>query len=469
MSETAVVQGTGPDSEASIRHNAARHGFLPIPLRSVPCDAFEGIAVYLRRTDLKPGDEPYVLYRNAELAFTEEDRKRLTRGGVGVVYIRIADHGTFRRRTETLLSGMVVDPQRSLAEKAEIVYEIGLELINDVLQDTDLSVQSERIANVSRCVATLVLSNDDAFSHLFATSHHDFYTATHMINVGTWVVPLAFAMGYRDQDRLSEICQAGMLHDIGKVFVAPELLNKVDPLTDEEWARIRHHPERGWEHLNLFDAIPALVREVCRQHHERMDGSGYPDGLQGDEIHDVSRMCAIVDAFDAMTAVRPFKDSSLSVSEALIRIKSESPSKFDPDVVTAWLGLMSRVSDRDLGTQGAVDDAPDGRPIEHERRRHKRFRCDCVARVEVLREIHNKGWETEAIIKMKVVNISRFGMGLVSPKPVEPGRRMRIRMDGFGAQGQTAKVVEATSVRCREMDSGTFEIGVELKPLARPR
>ena len=107
--------------------------------------------------------------------------------------------------------------------------------MNEVLSDPDLQKYSAQIQGVSRAVTTLVLNDAQAFGHLFAAAHHDFYTATHMVNVATWMVPVSHALGYRDHDELCRICQAGLLHDLGKVRIPAEVLNKPEPLSEEDW------------------------------------------------------------------------------------------------------------------------------------------------------------------------------------------------------------------------------------------
>ena len=306
-SVTAASRGPG------VAEFSARAGFLPVPLRHVPASAFRGIAVYLRRDDESPEGSDggvFTLYRAADVEFTPQDRRRLMNTANRCVYIRIADHVRFRDQTETTLLETVGDATKALSEKSAIVYETSLTLIDELLAEADLNAHAQRLDNVARAVTTLAISDNGAFAQLFATLRHDYYTATHMVNVGTWMVPLAYTLGWRDPGDLARICQAGLLHDIGKIFIEAEILNKTERLSPDDWKRIREHPVRGYDHLRAFDSVHPLIQEVCRQHHERLDGGGYPDGLRGEEIHRISRICAVVDSFDAMTALRPYKASS---------------------------------------------------------------------------------------------------------------------------------------------------------------
>jgi HD-GYP domain-containing protein (c-di-GMP phosphodiesterase class II) len=133
------------------------------------------------------------------------------------------------------LLSTVDDPSLSISVKSEIVYETSVELVNELLSEPELLAKSPRLENVSRATTMLVLNDPSAFSHLFAASHHDFYTATHMVNVATWMVPLAHAMGHRDTNELNTICQAGILHDVGKIYIPTETLNRKGKLSDAEF------------------------------------------------------------------------------------------------------------------------------------------------------------------------------------------------------------------------------------------
>ncbi len=399
-----------------------------------------------------------MLYRGTKLAFTPEDRQRLLDVGRRFVYVRITDQERFRTQSEDSILTTVQDPTRALSERSAIVYETSIELVHELLADPDALAQSPRLQNVSRAVALLVLSESRAFSHLFAAAHHDFYTATHMVNVGTWMVPLGYALGHREPDELARMCQAGLLHDLGKVFVPEQLLNKRERLTDDDWATIRRHPALGAAHLAAFDTVDPLAVITAREHHERLDGSGYPEGLRGDEIKTVSRICAVVDSFDAMTALRPFKRRTMSVSDAILALKAETPAKYDPQVVDAWLGLLSAVNDQDIVLRTAAGGSPTEGAAD-ERRRNKRYRCECPARIHVLRRSLEGGLDEAPGLQVTVHNVSRFGLGLLSPQPLTVGEEVRVYLQG---QNWAGRIVHGQTVRCRAYSDGFFEVGVSL-------
>ncbi len=139
------------------------------------------------------------------------------------------------------------------------------------------------------------------------------------------------------------------LHDLGKLGISRAILSKPGPLDKREWEEVKRHPEIGYR---IAQASPELlpVAEGILAHHERFDGSGYPQGLKGEEIPLLARIIAIVDAFDAMTNARPYR-KALTEEEALEEVKRNAGSQFDPHLVEIFLKLMG---ENPRGTGGNV-------------------------------------------------------------------------------------------------------------------
>ncbi|UCG34081.1 MAG: HD domain-containing protein [Phycisphaerales bacterium] len=451
------------------RLSSAREGFLPIPIKNVPIEALAGIAIHLRTADrgeTSDAQGPFALYRSVDVPFTEQDRARLMANGVRFLYIPIADQRVFREQIETRLTDMVHSPTLAVSEVSALIYETSVELVNELLADPDYNAISPRLERVSRAVTTLVIDNASAFAHLFTASYHDFYTATHMVNVATWMVPVAYTVGYTDPDELTDICKAGLLHDIGKVYVSEQTLNKHGPLSDEEWELLKTHTQRGLEHLDQFESVPGLVKTVCHQHHERLDGSGYPLGLRADQIHPISRICALVDSFDAMTAFRPFKEQTLSVSQAVDILKQETPNRYDPRIVEAWLALLGTVAPVQDGAIPAGvpalsaegHDAGEPRP---ELRQHPRSPLFCPARVHVLEKSSTVLVEGRGV-QVVAHNISRGGMAFLTQMPIPVGQLIRVYLH---IREWSRHFLEGECVRCHSYREGWYQVGMRFTRL----
>jgi diguanylate cyclase (GGDEF)-like protein/putative nucleotidyltransferase with HDIG domain len=164
----------------------------------------------------------------------------------------------------------------------------------------------------------------------------DPFTYGHSRKVSSYAMSLAEAIGLTSE-KVAVVSTAALLHDIGKIGVPDEVLNKVDKLEPEAWELIRTHPKLSTtivgHVVSLVSCLPAILH-----HHERWDGGGYPAGLKGDEIPVEARVLAIADAFDAMTSSRPYRNK-LSYKKVLKELKNCSGTQFDPKLIEAFMPI----------------------------------------------------------------------------------------------------------------------------------
>jgi putative nucleotidyltransferase with HDIG domain len=159
------------------------------------------------------------------------------------------------------------------------------------------------------------------------------WTAGHSKRVTQYALMLAEELGWQ-KESLEELRIAGLLHDIGKIGVPGSILNKVGKLSEEEYPIIKRHPEDGAQILSRIRMLRPYI-PIIRYHHEWMDGNGYPDGLRGSEIPLGARILAIADAYDAMTADRPYRQG-FPKEEAVQRLVKAAGTQFDPELVDAF-------------------------------------------------------------------------------------------------------------------------------------
>ncbi len=194
-----------------------------------------------------------------------------------------------------------------------------------------------------------------------AVGAKDPYTRWHSRRVGRYARAIARGLGLSPPDQAA-VALAGELHDVGKIGVPDELLHKAGPLTPEERCRLLDHTVIGERILAPLLADRPEVLAAVRWHHERMDGSGYPDGLLGHSIPVIPRILAVADAFDAMTSARPYRPP-LPRSVALAELRREVGAQFDPDCVRAFLALLSaRLAGRCLRRRRGLWPAAQARP-----------------------------------------------------------------------------------------------------------
>jgi two-component system cell cycle response regulator len=169
-------------------------------------------------------------------------------------------------------------------------------------------------------------------------SHRNPDLRPHSANVASWCEAVGRRLGL-DEEELAPLLVAAPLHDIGKAAIPDAILNKPGPLDDEEWSFIRRHTLIG---DRVLRAAPALAgaASLVRHSHECWDGSGYPDGIRGEDIPIGSRIIAVCDAYDAMVTERPYC-RAMSTEEAIAELRREAGSQFDPAVVEAFIGLVA--------------------------------------------------------------------------------------------------------------------------------
>jgi putative nucleotidyltransferase with HDIG domain len=165
----------------------------------------------------------------------------------------------------------------------------------------------------------------------------DMYTQGHCVRVADLSCALWARVMPEDEINLFWFRIGALLHDVGKIVVPAEVLNKPGKLTEVEWNLMKSHTTAGVELLADIE-FPVDVRPIVESHHERWDGRGYPDGLAGESIPLAARIVFVCDAYHAMTTDRPYRQA-LSKTEAVRRLKRASGSQFDPTVVRAFLDL----------------------------------------------------------------------------------------------------------------------------------
>jgi putative two-component system response regulator len=189
-------------------------------------------------------------------------------------------------------------------------------------------------------------SLDDSESILLtlarAMEHRDRTTSGHGDRLATLCMAIGTALGL-PHSQILVLNRGGYLHDIGKIGIPDSILFKPGPLTADEWAIMRTHSAQGEEICRPAKTL-APVLPIIRHHHERMDGTGYPDGLRGDEIPLLARILSVADVFDALTSTRPYK-AARTPAQALAIVQDEARCGWrDPEVVEVFTGLCSAPS-----------------------------------------------------------------------------------------------------------------------------
>lgn len=329
--------------------------YAPLDLRSLSTDLPLICDLYIKERG------QYVLYREASLPFTLADRERLLASGVSDLWIRVSEEeGALSQQR---LAGLLALPDEQVPPlaKAGLLYGSARAIAHRALAN----ISSASLANleelISATVGFMALSKT-AFSALLAVMHHDFSVYTHAVNVAVYALGLGRSIGITDPRHLQHLGCGAILHDAGKARVPKEMLTKRGPLSPEEWATMRQHPNWGVQLLSTADLSEAELA-IIAQHHERLDGSGYPAGIAGEDLHPFSIIVGLVNAYDSLTSDRPYR-SPRAPFNALSHLKEEMVivGKLDPAMFASLVLLLGYPSQagaaqelRASGTLGPED------------------------------------------------------------------------------------------------------------------
>jgi HD-GYP domain-containing protein (c-di-GMP phosphodiesterase class II) len=280
-----------------------------------------------------------VLYHRSGCPLELDQVNRLMDGGIQQVFVRSDDFQRFGAHLLQTVEACSEEERVPAAERFAVLQVAVAAEIEHAARLVDCGPYVSVADKVGRQLRTLLASNDVLPLDLFRLARHDFNTFTHVTNVASYGVILSERLGLCDDDDLERIAKAAILHDIGKRFIPASILTKPAKLDPEERAVIETHPQRGYEELCGRPDMTFEQLMLVYQHHERIDGKGYPVGLQGDEIHPWARMLAIVDVFDAMTGTRPYRRPA-TPQEAMEYICRSAGTHFDAEMVECWKSLM---------------------------------------------------------------------------------------------------------------------------------
>lgn len=210
-------------------------------------------------------------------------------------------------------------------------------IIRHMMEDIRLGqqVQVDRVEPLVEGMVDSIFRNQDALLPLARLKRHDDYTFQHSVSVCALLV--AFGRGMKlPREAIKEMAMGGLLHDVGKARIPDNILNKPAKLSDDEFSRMQSHVTQGVALLQQADGVSDIAMRVAAEHHERFDGTGYPDKLAGEKISVYGQMAAIVDVYDAISSERVYH-KGMPPTQALKKLLEWSSHHFDPQLVQAFI------------------------------------------------------------------------------------------------------------------------------------
>src|SRR5450830_1165664 len=295
----------------------------------------------------------HLFVRNRFLLRSDDEIRKIVQAGIHDVVIDsdkgldVQDAPTVaqaRAETERELVQIATAPQvvtrvslsMELARATQVRRQAA-SLVRTVMADVRLgkAVEIDRVQHTVQDITESILRNPGALVGLLRIKTKDDYTFLHSVSVCALLVAFCRSRGI-DAEITHQAGLGGLLHDTGKALVPDAILNKPGPLTDEEFAIIKRHPQDGYNILLQSPEVGPIPLDITLHHHERRDGSGYPNKQAGDGISELAQMAAIVDVYDAITADRCYH-KGMSAAAALRKIYEWSKFHFNPQYAQEFM------------------------------------------------------------------------------------------------------------------------------------
>ncbi|QKS72200.1 HD-GYP domain-containing protein [Paenalkalicoccus suaedae] len=269
----------------------------------------------------------------------------------GISFIYIEEEGT-----EDIFASDTIDPIKRAKSIKSIKHHFeGITKMTTLQKVVNLDSVSSSFSSIVNTILDDIYGKKEAVSLLSDVICYDSYVFHHSLNVTIYALSLGKELGLGEKD-LHKLGMGAILHDVGKVGIPETVLNKQESLTDEEFNMIKEHTTVGFDMIRRSHTMSLLTAHCAYQHHERINGTGYPRQLKGNEIHDFAKIIGIVDVFDAVTSNRVYRGARLP-HEGLEMLYSGASTLFDKRMVEVFahtvaiypVGLEVTLSDGSVG------------------------------------------------------------------------------------------------------------------------
>ena len=295
-----------------------------IQLESLIPETLPGVALFI-----KHGDN-HVLYKDPDLSFTRRDKERLLDNNVRHLFVKAAEMPTFNQYVESNLPLLLSDENLDPEVKQNVLYQASVNYVQEIFDSPAVSIRQnvDRCRNLIKNILNDVMNSDGVMPALSSLVDHNAYTYVHSVQVATYSISLHVKMFELSRDELMDVGIGSLFHDYGKVYVPQALLDKPGKLSPAEFDEVKKHPVYGYSTLKDLDIFTPVALGIVKHHHEKENGSGYPDGLSSYDIARSSKITAIADVFSALTTNRSYRQA-LSKESALEIMYGEMDGSFD--------------------------------------------------------------------------------------------------------------------------------------------
>ena len=307
--------------------------YVPVSIESIQADIFPDVALYIR------SGAKYILYKSHGRNFSSQDAARLMENKVEFLFVSPADLEIITAYMESNAERVLKDDTLQAKTKGKIIYQTSINFVGDIFEHPEKVSDFSRSQRLVQNLLQYLASDKDSFQSLETVMTHNYYTFVHSLQVTALSVLLHSEAYLLSHDEMLDVGIGTLLHDFGKIFVAPAILSKEGKLTAAELEEYRKHPEEGYQYLKKNTKLSEISLGVVRCHHERNNGNGYPQGLKGPEISRSAQVAAICDVYCTLTIDRSCR-KALSSAIALLIMKQEMKGSFNERLLDALEGIV---------------------------------------------------------------------------------------------------------------------------------
>ncbi len=310
-------------------------GYVSIPGHALQLPTFAKIDLYASES----GVMSPTLIRGAQVSYSTKQAELLQNRQT--ILIRRGDLPLASASVAKHIDTILYNNRIGIAERFALLQLA----VWDSLEHNARRIYADKFVDIARQIspqiATLLKDSPVTASELYEKSLRDDSRATHLVNVAAYCVLLAQQMGWDDPQEHAEIAFGALLHEFGKIFMPQDLVHKAGRLTVQERELLEKSPQLGYEKLCDNSLVKFGPLMMIYQQQERFDGSGYPVGVEGEEIHEWARILAVADVFDTMISKKTYRRKN-RVSETLLYLADNAAKHFDPKVVLCWKNIYQQ-------------------------------------------------------------------------------------------------------------------------------
>ncbi len=308
--------------------------FLPISVVTLVPTTSVGMDLY----QAGENNDRVVLYRGGDYPLAPHDIDRLRERGIKRLYISADKRDDYQAYLRRISESDPTLGEVSIQARIGALNEVVRDMLRTSFSSNDVAKTVQIASDLAEMACNLVSQEDFESNDLFQVLHHDYTTFTHSANVALYSTMLAKALGLSNEE-IKQITAGGLLHDLGKLEIPESILCKPGRLDEDEFRIIQMHPTLGFRRLMHRDDLTYGQLMMVYQHHERLDGSGYPVGVPDAEIHPWAKLCAVVDVFEAVTSIRPYR-KPMPRSEAIELLRRDAGKALDSEMVQCWASTI---------------------------------------------------------------------------------------------------------------------------------